>query len=273
MQRTDTSSTMDSETFRVREAVFDRQSESSTPYNSLAIKHKVSVSKIRTVFRHWCANASNSHPQSPADIRILRVFPGRPHERLERHESLLAEAASHYSENNTPLTRNGVMDLILQYREKLAPAEQSEFKVKHDRPSQTFINNFVQRNGLRYHHVKQVESLRLDALSPLNVTAHISRVRAAMIQFNISSPAQVFNVDQFGMSWAKIVERFLRKGVGRQNDVLLQKTFRKEGAIDRVTIMPISSAEGKPHKLVIIFQGRDHTTERLQEKRKPCTSY
>lgn len=46
------------------------------------------------------------------------------------------------------------------------------------------------------------------------------------------------------MSLAKVVGRSLRKGVGRQNDDLLQITVRKKGELDRVTIMPIVSADG-----------------------------
>lgn len=247
---------MESERYRLQEAIFDRLSASPTPYQSLAIKHNVSISKIRTAFRHWCVHAPESQPQSPHDIDIPRVSRGRPNAIPKRHEILLAEAAAYYADNNTPLTKHGVSELILCYKSMLPPSEQQKFSFKNNTPSQKFIKNFLNRNGLGYRHVRQVEGLRLDALSPRNVIGHIARVRAAMKRFNINSPAQVFNMDQSGISLAKIVGRSLRKGVGPQNTILVQKTVRTKGSLDRVTIMPIVSADGKAYKPVVIFPGQ-----------------
>ena len=68
-----------------------------------------------------------------------------------------------------------------------------------------------------------------------------------MDSYRIHDPRFIFNMDQSGCSFGKIIGRSLRKGVGSRGSNLVQKNITIKRDLDRVTIMPVVSAEGKAY--------------------------
>ena len=121
----------------------------------------------------------------------------------------------------------------------------------------TCINNILKRHGLRTSSVQVVEDKRLLAITPSTVTEHIARVQAALDRYNIRDARCIFNVDQSGSLFARMVGRSLRKGIGKPGQTLEQSNVRTKGQLDRVTIMPVVSAAGSTFKPVIVYPGKN----------------
>ena len=258
---------------RLREAIFERFTSSHATWQSLANKHEVSVSKLRTAFRNWVSNALESQPQHPSDIHLVRVSPGRPCSVARRHELILADAVRYFANNNIPLTKQGVMDLVKDYVDMLPTSEQCKMNFRENRPSKRYVNYFMHRNGLAYHAVRQIEDKPVEEMTPEIVSEHMARVQAAMDRYNIRDPKFVFNMDQSGASFHKMVGRALRKGVASKGEPTVQKTIRTKGVLNRVTIMPVVSASGTSYKPVVVFRVNLHIIARLMAHSRLCTAF
>jgi len=77
---------------------------------------------------------------------IEQTSPGRPCAVLRRHEMIIADSIRYYADNNTPLTKTGVVDLVMQYVEMLSVREQVNIKFEKGRPSLRFVGRFIKRN-------------------------------------------------------------------------------------------------------------------------------
>ena len=201
--------------------------------------------------------APESQPQTSSDIHIERRSPGRPSLLPLGHEETIAAAIKDFADNNTPLTRTCVRDLIKTYVDLLPPAESRGIKMLHRGPSDTCINNILKRHGLRTSSVQVVEDKRLLAITSSNVTEHIARVQAALDRYNIRDARCILNVDQSGSSFARMVGRSLRKGIGKPGQRLQQSNVRTKGQLDRVTIMPVVSTAGSTFKPVTVYPGKN----------------
>lgn len=67
----------------------------------------------------------------------------------------------------------------------------------------------------------------------------------------------MFNIDQFGSLFAKIIGRPLRNGcVSRRKDLVLYKTLKTKGNLDRVSIVLMVSTGCKVYIPEVIFLGK-----------------
>ena len=225
-------------------------------WESLSAKYGITVSKLRTAYASWIASAPESQPKSPTEIHFKQRSPGRPCPLGRSHELVIAQAVRYFADNSTPLTKQGVLDLTKQYIDMLPLHEQKKAGFHNNRPSLKFCDNFLARHILESRSVRQVEDSRVDAITMEKVTEHIARVQAAMDRYHINDPRFIFNMDQTGSSFEKIIGRSLRKGVGRKGQHLIQKTIRTKGDLVRVTVMPVVSAAGKAYTPCVIFPGK-----------------
>lgn len=247
----------DDEMDTLRQAVFKRF-ENHTTYKDLSDEFGISERRIRLAYQSM--KCLDSQMQSHHDVRLEILPRGRPTKMPTRHEEAIAEAIRYFAENNTPLPREGVKDLVEHYISMLSEEEQDTIHFTGNRPSTTWVKKFSNRNKLSYRRVQQVEAVRVQAVSRSNVSEHIARVQAAINRYSIRSASQIINMDQSGMSFEKIVGRSLRKGfcdaATRKCSLAVQKTLQTKGNLNRVTVMPVVSASGTAYKPVIVYPGK-----------------
>lgn len=127
---------------------------------------------------------------------------------------------------------------------------------RDNQPSKRYVDYFMHLNGLAYHAVRKLEDKGGEAMAPDIVQEHMARVQAAIDSYNIRDPKFVFNMNQSGASFNKMVSRALRKGVTSKGAPDVQKNIRTKGDLNRVTIMPVVSTSGTAYKLVFVFLGK-----------------
>ena len=88
-----------------------------------------------------------------------------------------------------------------------------------------------------------------------HITEHIARQGAAYKRYSINHDDFVLNMDQSGISFAKMVRRSLRKGIGSSGQTLTQKAIRTSGNLERVTVVPVVSASGNTYTPVVVYPG------------------
>ena len=149
-----------------------------------------------------------------------------------------------------------MLDLVQEYVSLLPPTDQAKIRLSNNRPSKKYCELFLSRHNLELRAVRQVEDKCVMAMTPEHVSEHIARIKAAMDRYHIHDPPFIFNMDQSGCSFGKIIGRSLRKGVGSQGSNLVQKNITIKGDLDRVTTMPVVSAEGKAYTPCLKFPGK-----------------
>ena len=136
------------------------------------------------------------------------------------------------------------------------------------RPSHYWVDDFVRRNGLDYHNVQVVEGARVESLSHEHICEHIARVGAALKRYNIRYESYIFNMDQTGCSFQKMVRYSLRKGIVKKKEGrkirLIQRAIRTKEALNRVTVMPVVSPAGQDLKPIIVYPGKQTHFRRIR---------
>ena len=85
----------------------------------------------------------------------------------------------------------------------LGEAERDVINLGDHDPSDNCIDNFIERNGVKYMTVQAVEDKRLAAITPTIVSEHIARIQAAIDRYNIRDSKFIFNIDQSGSSFKR----------------------------------------------------------------------
>ena len=160
-------------------------------------------------------------------------------------ETLIADSAIEFARNGTPLSRDGLKDLVQHFCERLPTARQAALPFKNLRPGDKFLSCFFKRNcALSLKKRCNLETDRAIAMSPTNIAEHYARLQQAYNEYGICSGAQIFNLDESGFS-TKTAYRARAKGVmeasGRSNSIELKWSSNA----DHVTLMPIFSADGR----------------------------
>ena len=198
---------------------------------------------------------TSAQSQSFRDIDLQLPVRGRPFILQVKNAQVIAKNVMYFSDNNTPLTRPGVRELVRTYVEMLPETERQHIYLGDHGRSDVCLNNMIQRFGLLYQSVQIVEDHRLLAINPATVSEHIPRIQVALSRYGIRDPCLIVNTDQSGSSFKRMCGRSLRKGYGKKNKKLQQACIRTKGQLDRVTVMPCISASGKAYKPVIVFPG------------------
>ena len=141
----------------------------------------------------------------------------------QEDEQIIAKGISYFANQFTPLTRQGITNLIEDYVDHLPKYKQETIGFFNNRPSLKFVDNLLKRQDLCSSSVRMVEDKRVEAMTMATVAEHIARVQSAMNRYNIHDPERMFNMDQTGCELWKILGRSLRKGVGEKGRRLIQK--------------------------------------------------
>lgn len=258
-----------SEYDRLRMAMMFKTENPDALYRDLCNDYDVTYYRLRQAFKAW--EPSSAQAQSYQDIHFTIPKKGRPLKLPNHHEKVIVDGVEHFAANNTPLSKEGVKDLVQHYIGLLEEKEQEEIGFDNNKPSNRWVKRFSQRHGLSYRRVQQVEGVRVDAVKHDVVAEHIARMEAVYKRYNIKHARQLVNMDQSGSSFKKMVGRSLRKGMVPSDDsakaLALQKTLATRGSLDRVTVMPVVSADGHAYKPCVVYPGK-HAHYRTVNGRK-----
>ena len=198
-----------------------------------------------STFRVFC-----KHP-----VNILRPT-GHPPTLTKKEETLIANSAIELARNGTPLSRDGLKDLVQHFCERLPTARRATLPFEDLRPGDKFLSGFFKRNSaLSLKRRCNLETDRAIAMSPTNIAEHYARLQQEYNEYGICSGAQIFNLDESGFS-TKTDYRARAKGVteasGRSNSIELKWSSNA----DHVTLMPIVSANDRAWDPVAIAPGK-----------------
>ena len=186
-------------------------------------------------------------PCDPQDLSVAIPKPGRPQFLHEDEEDLIAEAATYFARNNTPLTRQNLCELTKHLAQMMPSARRRRVPFLTRPLSKARLNGFLHRRpGLSVQAVRCLASDRLKLITCANVAEHISRVQEAMRHFRIYNPHFIFNLDESGVSFKNMARRSLRKGVGPSGARLQSKAVITKGKLERVTVMCVVNDTGDP---------------------------
>ena len=157
-----------------------------------------------------------------------------------------------------------MLDLVQEYVSLLPATDQAKIGFSNNRPSNKYCELVLSRHNLELRIVREVEDKLLMAMTPEQVSKHIERIQATMDRYHIHDPRSIFNMDQSGCSFWKIIGRSLRRSVARWGSNLVQKRITTKGDLHRVTIMPVESAARKAYILCLIFPRQDSALQNCQ---------
>lgn len=89
------------------------------------------------------------------------------------------------------------------------------------------------------------------------MAGHISRVTASMKRYSVKNPDIMINMDQTGITFAKIIGFLLRKRISNRednkNNPLLLITISTKGKLDLLTVIPPVSASSHSYTLCAVY--------------------
>ena len=151
--------------------------EHERSWSRLSQDYSIPATTIRRAYRRWVQNAPKFQPQRPEEIHIPTQTVGCPHILTDQEETLIVQALRYFAQNNTPLTKCGVQDLVQHYIELMPVVRQEQIKFKHNRPSLGWVSHFVLRHDMVCKAVRIIDEKRLAAVTEAAVSEHIARVK------------------------------------------------------------------------------------------------
>eukprot|EP00171_Calliarthron_tuberculosum_P006972 IDg6972t1 len=127
---------------QLQNTIFERLTE-GTSWSGLSKKFSVNIGKLRRTFARWAASASDCKPEDPTDITVPAILRGRPYALNDREEKLIVESTLYFADNNTPLTKEGITQLVKYYLYMVSPQRLAEIGFKQNRPSKKWFINFI----------------------------------------------------------------------------------------------------------------------------------
>ena len=190
--------------------------------------------------------------------RIIKKKPGRPPCLGGHNENLLVSAILDCAGRGFPLSMSDISDMAQLIVSRMPESQRNRLPFRENRPGPEFVRAFLKRNkNIRMRRRAPLEQRRKMAMSPEVLAAHYARLKNAYKHYKILSPAQVFNIDESGVS-ARSGGRGKGKAAmaanGRSNAVELEFSANAE----HVTVMPVVSADGKAWPPVVILPGTFH---------------
>lgn len=103
------------------------------------------------------------------------------------------KAVLFFQDNNTPLTKVGIEDLVQILVLSMSGEAQGHIGVLNGRPTPNWLDGFIRRNDLQYKPVQVLEVERIQALTPSKISRHIhsSRVDDMVLYFEVHARSRV----------------------------------------------------------------------------------
>ena len=203
--------------------------------------------------------ASGSHVSKP---------PGRRPCLSSGQEKMIEDAILDCADRGFPLSHADIADMVQVFVLRLPKHVRERLPFKNNRPGPDFVRSFLKRHSkIRMRRRAALEQKRKTAMSPHNMAMHFARLKKAYTRFEIVSPAQVFNIDESGVSTrtgGRGKGKAAMNAEGRSNAVELEFSSNAE----HVTLMPVVSADGKAWPPVIVFPGVFHKFRVLPDGKK-----
>jgi len=173
---------------RLQQAIFDRF-QHGTQLLALTRSYNVPFHLLKRHNAIYWFSPPASQPEASSDIHLSLRRTGRPFVLSSEEEGVIASAAAHFAENQSPLTRQGIQ-LLAQSVCKMLPANRRQvIPFKDMLPSMKWMQVFLDRHdALKLRRVRGIEDRRVQAVTRENVCAHIARLEAAIDRFNVHDP-------------------------------------------------------------------------------------
>ena len=166
------------------------------------------------------------------------------------------QATIHFAQNGTPFSRVSLKDMVQHFAENLPRESQKQLPFRNLRPGDRFIQIFVNRHpALSMKRRANLEKDRAVAMSPNNLAEHYARLRQVYKEFNITSGAQIFNLDESGFSTRTAFRARAKAAMetqGRNNSVEMKWSSNA----CHVTLMLVVSADGRVWAPLAILPGK-----------------
>jgi hypothetical protein len=155
---------------------------------------------------------------------------------------MIADAATEFAHRGTPLSRTCLAELAQAYISRLAPARRAAIGFKDDLPGARWVREFIGRHKFGLQRKQTLDAARAEAMDPRNLAAHFVLLGALCSKYNITQANQVFNLDESGFSLKERNKQRVRvvTPMGRRANSV---DLKFSGNVDRITIMPVVSAE------------------------------
>ena len=168
----------------------------------------------------------------------------------------MVQATIHFAQNGTPLSRESLKDMIQHFAQHLPTERLKQLPFCILRPGDRFIQNFVKRHpDLSMKRRANLKKDRAIAMPPTNLAEHYACLIRVYKEFNITSGAQIFNLDESGFSTRTAFRARAKAGMethGRNNSVEIK--WSSNGS--HVTLMPVVSADDRVWAPLAILPGK-----------------
>ena len=170
-------------------------------------------------------------------------------------EQKIAKALLLFAKLGIPLRERAMRQLVAHYVAKLPHSRLKSCPFRKGIPGRAYIRGFLRRNpDIKFRRRACLEQARHDAMSPYTLAKHYARLQTIYNLFKITSPEQVINLDESGIS-TKTDLRGKGKAAmhkdARQNAI----TPLFSANAEHLTIMPVVSADGTKYTSVVVLPG------------------
>ena len=159
-------------------------------------------------------------------------------------EKLIADAALHFALNGTPLSCECLKDMMQHFIQRLPLHRRTKLPFRDCRPGDRYVKSLLERNpSLSMKRRCNLGKDRATAISPHNLVEHFARLQQLYKEFQITSGAQIFNLDESGFSTRTAFRARPKAAIqsqGRSNSTELKWSSNAA----HVTTMPVVSADG-----------------------------
>lgn len=271
---------MEGRSARIGHAVRERLKE-NTPFKLLSSKYSIPQTTIK---RHVLKNADSiadvqmyasgewqdhSDPDLPFSTKVEAR--GRNPSLTQEEEKLISDTILYFGDNNTPLSRKCVLDLVQDFVRSLPPERQATIPFKDGRPTFTWLYSFLDRNTqVKTQRRECIEEKRINAISPATIAKHFVRAETLCDRYHIEDPRFIFNVDESGVSAKVLLDKSKEKAVARPNATGAApcETLDVKSNAERCTIMPVISAAGNCFNPVVVVKGKQAAWRCVDGKRQ-----
>lgn len=126
-------------------------------------------------------------------------------------ESIIVDAILYDAKNNTSLPWCSILDLVKEMAFLLPSDHRHDTGFLLQRLSKNWIDHFIKRHSLKVSPVQFIEERTVAAVTASNMLEHIARVQAVIDWNSIQNAKHIFNTDQPGASFAKMMSQSMRK--------------------------------------------------------------
>lgn len=120
---------------------------------------------------------------------------------IDQDKRILSNLLLHFADNGFPLSRHNMGDAIQLYVNRLPQHHKDKISFWDNRPGKDFLKSFLRRH--LELQMRRRAALKLSckcAMSANTLARHFTRISKLYQEYNITSPSQILNLDESGIS-------------------------------------------------------------------------